>query len=162
MPGLTQLARFCDGGRVIATIGVINGACGRGRCHILHMWTVFTLHLQGHTGLQGQRNAQEGKYHDKNSSHLASLARRPDGVTRFFDISRSCAVMHLSKCRLRSSARNDPQFSGYVVDFRQFLGTDFPVCRRYRVQRFQQLLLSLVAFASRWMYDGLLPGAVNT
>ncbi len=89
MPGLAQLARFGDSGRVIATIGVIIGVCGRGYCHILHMRTVFTRHLQARTGLQGQCNAQEGKYHDKNSSHLASLAPGPGYVTRFFEVSPS-------------------------------------------------------------------------
>ena len=61
MPGLTQLARFCDGGCVVATIRVVGGVCGRGRGHILHMWAVFARHLTACTGLQGQEDAQERK-----------------------------------------------------------------------------------------------------
>jgi|GEM_PF-2770024 len=60
MPGLTKLARFCDGSGVIATIVVVGG-CRRRRCHILHMRTVFASQRYACTGLQGQYNATKRK-----------------------------------------------------------------------------------------------------
>ena len=59
--------------------------------------------------------------------------------------------MSLDFCWLHNNA----EFNRYVVDLRQFLGTDVPVCRSYSVQRFQQLLLSLIAFTTRFVGDGL-------
>ena len=96
MPCLTQLARFSDGGCVIATI-VVRGVCRRRCCHFLHMRTVFTSQLYACTRLQGHSNAQEGEYQDKNSSHFSSLARRPRYVTRFLDISTRCALLRYAK-----------------------------------------------------------------
>lgn len=118
LPGLTKLPRFCNGGGVITAIVVAISACGRRSFHTLHVRAVFVSRCRGCTGLQGQCNAQQGESHDNKSSHISSLALCSAYVTRFFDVSPNCAVMHFPKYRLRSRSCNDAQFSGYVVNLR--------------------------------------------
>ena len=54
MPCLAMLARFCHGGRIIATTVVLVGVCGRRRLHSLHMRTVFASHHRTRTSLKRQ------------------------------------------------------------------------------------------------------------
>jgi hypothetical protein len=54
MPGLALLARFCNGGRIIATTVVLVGVCGRRHLHSLHMRTVFASHHHTRTRLKRQ------------------------------------------------------------------------------------------------------------
>ena len=54
MPCLALLARFCNGGRIIATAVVLIGVCSRRHLHSLHMRTVVASHHRTRTCLKRQ------------------------------------------------------------------------------------------------------------